>query len=65
MNTFVRLVDYDNDFEAQLDFYAEARAAFSSLDAVLENLIQVSVPLITLVTICKTILIPSTFYGSK
>lgn len=37
----VRRVDYGRDFEQQLSFYVEARGAFSNLDAVLAQLVQV------------------------
>ncbi|KAK4884963.1 hypothetical protein RN001_001234 [Aquatica leii] len=36
----VKRVDYGRDFEQQLNFYAEARAAFSNLDTVLAQLVQ-------------------------
>ncbi|KAB0804643.1 hypothetical protein PPYR_01613 [Photinus pyralis] len=36
----VKTVDYGRDFEQQLNFYAEARAAFSNLDTVLAQLVQ-------------------------
>ncbi|KAF5275090.1 hypothetical protein FQA39_LY07027 [Lamprigera yunnana] len=36
----VKRVDYGLDFEQQLNFYAEARAAFSNLDSVLTQLVQ-------------------------
>ncbi|XP_039446125.1 VPS35 endosomal protein sorting factor-like [Culex pipiens pallens] len=37
---FIRKVDFGRDFEQQLSFYVEARAAFSNLDAVYSTLIQ-------------------------
>ena len=40
---FVRLVNFGRDFEQQLSFYVEARAAFSNLDPVLVTLIQVGI----------------------
>jgi len=37
----VQRVDYGRDFEKQLSFYAEARAAFPNLDSVHIQLVQV------------------------
>lgn len=37
----VRRVDYGRDFEQQLSFYVEARGAFSNIDSVLYQLVQV------------------------
>lgn len=37
----VRKVDYGRDFEQQLSFYVEARGAFSNIDLVLAQLVQV------------------------
>lgn len=37
----VRRVDYGRDFEQQMNFYVEARAAFTNIDVVLAQLIQV------------------------
>lgn len=37
----VQRVDYGRDFEKQLNFYAEARAAFPNLDSVHIQLVQV------------------------
>lgn len=37
----VQRVDYGRDFEKQLNFYVEARAAFPNLDSVHIQLIQV------------------------
>lgn len=39
----IRRVDYGRDFEQQLSFYVEARGAFSNIDAVLYQLVQVTV----------------------
>lgn len=39
----VQRVDYGRDFEKQLSFYAEARAAFPNLDSVHVQLVQVSI----------------------
>lgn len=39
----VQRVDYGRDFEKQLSFYAEARAAFPNLDSVHIQLVQVLV----------------------
>ncbi|XP_076300982.1 VPS35 endosomal protein-sorting factor-like isoform X4 [Lasioglossum baleicum] len=38
--SLVQRVDYDRDFEKQLNFYAEARAAFPNLDSVHVQLVQ-------------------------
>ncbi|XP_063864161.1 VPS35 endosomal protein-sorting factor-like isoform X3 [Scylla paramamosain] len=38
--SFIRQVNFGRDFEQQLDFYVNARAAFSNLDSVLAALIQ-------------------------
>ncbi|KAK4297747.1 hypothetical protein Pmani_029865 [Petrolisthes manimaculis] len=38
--SFIRQVNFGHDFEQQLDFYVNARAAFSNLDSVLVALIQ-------------------------
>jgi len=38
---FVRTISFGRDFEQQLSFYVEARAAFTNLDIVLVQLIQV------------------------
>lgn len=40
ITNFVRRVDYGRDFEQQLNFYVEARASFTNLDAVLAQLVQ-------------------------
>lgn len=37
----IRKVDYGRDFEQQLSFYVEARGAFSNIDSVLGQLVQV------------------------
>lgn len=37
----VRRVNYGRDFEQQLNFYVEARGAFSNIDVVLAELVQV------------------------
>lgn len=37
---FIRLVDFGNDFEQQLAFYNDSRAAFTNLDAVYVTLVQ-------------------------
>lgn len=37
----IRKVDHGRDFEKQLNFYVEARAAFANIDAVLYQLVQV------------------------
>lgn len=37
----IRKIDYGRDFEQQLNFYVEARAAFANIDAVLFQLVQV------------------------
>ena len=42
ITTFIRQVNFGRDFEQQLDFYVNARAAFSNLDMVLKALVQVS-----------------------
>lgn len=39
VSNFIKQVNYGRDFEAQLSFYAEARAAFLNLDAVIATLI--------------------------
>lgn len=41
ITTFIRRVNFGRDFEQQLDFYVNARAAFSNLDPVLVSLVQV------------------------
>ncbi|KAK8752221.1 hypothetical protein OTU49_012574, partial [Cherax quadricarinatus] len=38
--SFIRQVNFGRDFEQQLDFYVNARAAFSNLDTVLVSLVQ-------------------------
>nr|XP_045583302.1 VPS35 endosomal protein-sorting factor-like isoform X1 [Procambarus clarkii] len=38
--SFIRQVNFGRDFEQQLDFYVNARAAFSNLDPVLVSLVQ-------------------------
>ena len=38
---FLRTVNYGRDFEQQLTFYVEARAAFSNIDSILVYLVQV------------------------
>ncbi|XP_071531379.1 VPS35 endosomal protein-sorting factor-like isoform X2 [Panulirus ornatus] len=40
ITTFIRHVNFGRDFEQQLDFYVNARAAFSNLDPVLVSLVQ-------------------------
>ncbi|CAG0921980.1 unnamed protein product [Notodromas monacha] len=40
INGFLLSVSYEKDFEAQLNFYADARAAFSILDSVMSCLVQ-------------------------
>ncbi|XP_076067854.1 VPS35 endosomal protein-sorting factor-like isoform X2 [Oratosquilla oratoria] len=40
INAFILKVDFGIDFEQQLDFYVEARGAFSNLEGVLVNLVQ-------------------------
>lgn len=42
ISTFVRRVDYGKDFEHQLTFYVEARGAFTNLDLVHAQLVQVT-----------------------
>jgi hypothetical protein len=37
---FLRTVSYGRDFEQQLNFYVDARAAFSNLDSVIAHLVQ-------------------------
>lgn len=37
----IRRVDYGRDFEQQLSFFVEARGAFSNIDVVLAQLVQV------------------------
>lgn len=37
----IRKVDHGRDFEKQLNFYVESRAAFANIDAVLHQLVQV------------------------
>lgn len=39
VSNFIKQVNYGRDFEAQLSFYAEARAAFLNLDAVYATLV--------------------------
>ena len=41
INCFIRSISFDRDFEQQLSFYVEARAAFSNIDAVIVFLVQV------------------------
>ena len=41
INGFVRSISFGRDFEQQLSFYVEARSAFTNIDAVLVNLVQV------------------------
>lgn len=41
ITSFIHQVNFGNDFEQQLDFYVNARAAFSNLDSVLVSLVQV------------------------
>lgn len=41
ITSFILQVNFGNDFEQQLDFYVNARAAFSNLDSVLVSLVQV------------------------
>ena len=38
---FARRVSFERDFEQQLSFYVETRAAFTNVDAVLVFLVQV------------------------
>lgn len=38
----IRRVDYGRDFEQQLSFYVESRGAFSNIDIVLSQLVQVA-----------------------
>lgn len=40
ITSFIHQVNFGNDFEQQLDFYVNARAAFSNLDSVLVSLVQ-------------------------
>ncbi|RVE48169.1 hypothetical protein evm_007229 [Chilo suppressalis] len=40
INKFVQAVDYEDDFEQQLNFYVECRSAFIKLDAVLVVLVH-------------------------
>ena len=58
VSSFLRQVNFFRDFESELEFYAESRAAFSNLDPVLENLVQVSklIYLILIVYMLKHIL---------
>ena len=40
INYFISSVSYGRDFEEQLGFYVECRAAFSNLDSILFYLVQ-------------------------
>ena len=41
INSFISTISYGRDFEHQLSFYVECRAAFSNTNAVLTYLVQV------------------------
>jgi hypothetical protein len=41
INKFIQTVSHGRDFEALLNFYVDARAAFTSIDAVMAFLVQV------------------------
>lgn len=49
----IRRVDYGRDFEQQLSFYVEARGAFSNIDAVLYQLVQVTATCLVLFLLNK------------
>lgn len=40
ISNFIKRADYDRDFEQQLTFYVDARAAFPNLDGVLVTLVH-------------------------
>jgi hypothetical protein len=48
INGFIVRVNYGRDFEKQLQFYDEARGAFTNIDVVLVELVQVIVEVLGL-----------------